>query len=213
MRNPVQLARERHSRRSAFMAARTGQAAALGRLLDRDPRLFGATDESGSTLLHDAAEFGQIQVLELLIGRGYRLDCRNGEGQTPLLVALLADERTAADNLILRGADINAADDGGLTALHVAANRGDGLLVQRLINSGASVHARDASGALAMHEAIKSGRPDAVDVLIRAGGDINARDDLGQTPLDWALAEHDYELADWMRAHGAISHEASPTSC
>mmetsp|Transcript_4646 Transcript_4646/g.9341 ORF Transcript_4646/g.9341 Transcript_4646/m.9341 type:complete len:135 (+) Transcript_4646:1267-1671(+) len=89
-----------------------------------------ARNVDGETLLHFAARWGCMKVLQLVLDRGAEVDARGAEGMTPLHYTLRLDEGrpvhsdAAAELLLARGADINASDEDGRTLLHVAAGWG-----------------------------------------------------------------------------------------
>ncbi len=61
--------------------------------------------EDGYTAMHAAAENGHLEVLRFLVGRGAELSPRVVTGETPLDLAVLADQHQAADFLISIGAE------------------------------------------------------------------------------------------------------------
>jgi ankyrin repeat protein len=50
--------------------------------------------------------------------------------------------------------------------------------------------------------ATAEGQVEVVDLLIAAGTDVNTKDGDGDTPLDWANARRQTEVADLLRKHG-----------
>lgn len=63
----------------------------------------------GSALIHTAAKFGSVEVIELLVAQGADLGARGGyDEQTPLHTAASHDHSEAVRALVGHGADVNA---------------------------------------------------------------------------------------------------------
>ena len=124
-------------------------------------------DREGLTPLGRAALNGRTQIIEYLIGHGAKndpdqllelvvrsgvtdrdiipmlqryganLDHRNGNGQTPLSIAIANGDRVVVKHLIQNGADVNQADGEGKTPLELARNQGDEDIIRMLRRNGA----------------------------------------------------------------------------
>lgn len=70
----------------AHRAAQDGDAAALGRVIDKLEHLLDAKDANGWTPLHEGARGGHEEVVRLLVERGANINERTkeGRGETPL---------------------------------------------------------------------------------------------------------------------------------
>lgn len=77
---------------------------------------------SGLTPLHRAAQLGFVQVCEVLLDYGKRvnIDARTYLSQTPLHLAVLSGHKAVVQLLVRTGTDLNASDYEGNTALHLA---------------------------------------------------------------------------------------------
>ena len=138
-----------------FQATQWGNKAMVDFLIARGADV-NATDDSGGTALHLAAQKGYLSVAETLIQHGANLEARNArmnQGQTPL---------------------------------HRATIYGRPALVALLLAKGADVNARDASGVTALGRAVLSGQSGAMDALLKAGANPDSADDTGQTALSYA---------------------------
>ena len=81
-------------------------------------------DESGSTPLHSAADFGHKEVAELLITKGADVNAKSSDvGWTPLLGAAGKGHKEIVELLIAKGADVNAKNKSGDTPLDLAISR------------------------------------------------------------------------------------------
>ncbi len=103
-------------------------------------------DKNGRTPLHLAAESADGDIVELLLGKGAKVDEKDDEsGFTALHHAARFGNTNAAEVLIARGADINAKDKQGHTPLYVAVNH-DYKVAELLMNKGADSAIRTESG-------------------------------------------------------------------
>ena len=99
-----------------------------------------------NTPLHSAAYYGDLEMVQVLLGYGVDANTKNKIGCTPLNFASLRghnNEPTIARLLIGHGADLNTPDVTGSTPLHRASRRGRMEMVLLLIEHGANVEARD----------------------------------------------------------------------
>lgn len=171
-------------------AVKRGHLSLVRTLLDTHSTLRHATDEEGSTLLHYAAYWGQIEVAELLITRGADVNIRNQkQGVTPLHFAAQNGHLPLVELLIKQGADVNATSLLDTTPLHYAAAYGQRAVAEFLIAQGANVNARTKEGKTPLHAAASTGSRAVVALLIAEGAEVNATSHDGKTPLDVAKSE------------------------
>ncbi|CAD7976547.1 unnamed protein product [Amoebophrya sp. A25] len=91
-------------------------------LLDKGVSM-NCTDYMGRTPLHDAAFYGYIDLVQLLIDRKAEIK-QDDQGRTPLFKAVEAARWDIAKMLIESGCDANVTDKDGCTAYHMAAFKG-----------------------------------------------------------------------------------------
>jgi len=117
-------------------------------------------DRNGTAPIHSLAQWNRkdpAQALALLLDHGARIDIRNQQGMTTLLLAGRYGTSTAPMKALLdRGADINAVDENGNTLLH----------------------------CIAMNT--KPGGPERLAAALAGGCDPKAVNNKGETPLDRA---------------------------
>lgn len=135
------------------------------------------------TLLHGAAERGDLTALEQRISAGDVVDARDSRGQTPLHRAAMVGQLKAAALLLDHGANPNAMAEGEMTPLHIAAMLGHAELAGLLTRRGARSDMRNASGLMPLHLAADA---KVVKVLVESGADVNALTSKGQTPMHTA---------------------------
>ncbi|KAL7942611.1 putative ankyrin repeat protein [Trichoderma barbatum] len=116
------------------------------------------------------------QALPYLLDAGANIHMRNAKGQTPLHMALQADDNwpgpfnwDAAKTLIERGADVNAVDEKGKSCLAYAQHNVD--MINFLIKHGATVAVDSIFGA------IEASNIKVLQALLSGGIDPNTRRD------------------------------------
>ncbi|XP_045457144.1 leucine-rich repeat serine/threonine-protein kinase 1 [Melitaea cinxia] len=108
-------------------------------------------------LLHQAALWDNLELLQELIAGGAEVNARDAHMRSALHAAALAERSRCLPALCTAGADVDARSDhetGGMTALHTAAERGHVENVKALLAAGADLSVLTASGdtALALAE-------------------------------------------------------------
>ena len=77
-------------------------------------------DAEGETILHEAAKYGQIEILKNIYEKQNQLEVRDQNGHTPLHKAVRYGHEDVVKYLISKGADPNAKTSEGSTSLHLA---------------------------------------------------------------------------------------------
>lgn len=170
----------------------------------------------GSELLA-AAEAGQVDRIQDLLGKGAAIESRDQHGRTPLMVATIAGQARAVQLLLDEGSDLfarnihgadafefavlNSRDEvvaillergidlkgRGGQALRMSARAGGTRTAKVLLEHGVHVDARDSSYATPLMHAVTSRQREMVAFLIERGADVNAVDRSGSTPLSLSL--------------------------
>lgn len=159
---------------------------------------------SCGTILHLAAEHGQVSVINFLLRQGAKLDLRDCLGRTALHKASEMGHTSAVAALVRAGADIYATDQSSKTPqhlaaqnchentvrtlvleerrsfkkkttfLHMAAVDDDSVLAEILLRNGASVDTRDGQRKTALFHAISQGNEKTAAVLLQAGAQVDS---------------------------------------
>jgi ankyrin repeat protein len=160
-----------------------------------------ASRKTESSVLAEAADANDTETIRYLIDKGADIDARNGDGDTPLLLAASYGNVEMVKLLLAKGADVNAVDApeairvkngpialGNFTPLLYAAAYGGYDTVKILLDAGAKVNAQDVRGMTPLMLAIGTDRPDVsvVRLLLERGADANVKSKAGETAADWA---------------------------
>ncbi|KAK2701221.1 hypothetical protein QYM36_020113 [Artemia franciscana] len=119
-------------------------------------------------ILHVAVSSGKANLCLILIAYGAKVDKINGNGETPLVTAILANNSDTVYYLLESGADPNCAQ-----CLHHAVSEGKQNLCQLLISYGAKVDALNAHNTTPLFQAIQQNDLDIVKYLLESGADPN----------------------------------------
>ena len=194
-----------------IIAARTGQADMVRKLLARGARLKVRTDAllglrepvyfedvrttferaRASVIVQEVLQSGggtfeeespaDMQAMELLESTEDLL-CE----ASPMLTAAVCGHLEVVDVLLRAGADADATDWSETPPIVGAASQGHVHIVERLIRAGASIDA--GTGFTALEEAVVKGHERVVACLIACGADVNRRNEDGGTVLMIAAA-------------------------
>jgi ankyrin repeat protein len=130
----------------------------------------------GTTALHWAAHWGDLQTAQLLIAAGAKVDAVNRLGVMPLSLACVNGDAVMVDALVKGGANTKAALPTGETVLMTCARSGNAAAVTTLLTHGADANAHETErGQNALMWAAAENHPDVVRALIEHGADVNAR--------------------------------------
>ncbi|TWI60418.1 hypothetical protein IP91_05113 [Pseudoduganella lurida] len=150
--------------RRVFQAARAGNAAELGPLLDQG---FPANlrNEKGDSLLMLASYHGQEDATRVLLEHGADPELQNDAGQSPLMGAAFKGNLAIAKLLLEHGAQPDGPGPDGKTPLRFAVMFNRVEIAQLLLDRGANPAALDSSGSPMIEVARTMGAMDAVALL------------------------------------------------
>ena len=154
------------------------------------------------TALHLAAEFGQTDILRLLLtqeSRGLDVNTQALNAQKTALFPAARLGRTQVTELLLAaGADPNLSDSGPTRPLNFAILFERIPIVELLLNAGANPNWQNASGRAALHYIALIGNARIAELLLAAGADPTLVDDNGQTAAQFARERGLYQIAQIM---------------
>ena len=127
-------------------------------------------DESGETLLMDAASRNQNESVQILLNAGAEIEAHTkANGNSVLIFAAIEGHTNIVQMLLERNADIDARNNNGENALMLAAARGRPDVVRLLLERGANISVKDKCENTALHNAEKHGGPEVTQLLRSAG--------------------------------------------
>ena len=172
-------------RRTALMlAALLGYVEIVGRLLDYPGVEIDLQDVNGMTALYLAAKYDHVQIVELLLRSGARVDIGDYRvGRTALRVAAERDHEEIVRLLQKSGARIDLKDSSGGTAMLHAVRQGAEKALNEMIDAGGNLKEVDENGQSLLHSASEKNRANITRTLIDKGLDPNIRDKSERTPL------------------------------
>uniref|UniRef100_A0A8C5U563 Death associated protein kinase 1 n=1 Tax=Malurus cyaneus samueli TaxID=2593467 RepID=A0A8C5U563_9PASS len=174
----------------------------LGSLTNYD---VNQPNKHGTPPLLIAAGCGNIQMLQLLLKRGSRIDVQDKavyvmgigsnpdfqdkEEETPLHCAAWHGYYSVAKALCEAGCNVNIKNKEGETPLLTASARGYHDIVECLAEHRADLHATDKDGHIALHLAVRRCQIEVVKTLISQGCFVDFQDRHGNTPLHVACKD------------------------
>jgi ankyrin repeat protein len=128
----------------------------------------------GTTALHVAAQFGNLEIMDCLIKAGANVNMKIFDDATPLFCAVNRHKTEAVICLIENGADVNLCVGGPLrrSVLHVAAEKGYERITKYLIKAGANLKAQNSYDATPLFCAVAKCRGTAIP-LMENGANVN----------------------------------------
>jgi len=155
--------------------------------------------------------------VKALVEAGANTDAIDGDGRTPLHLALIATGNERENEakltvlkdivhyLVASGASTNCLDVSGVSPLHVAAEIGDDELVQCLVEEGgAFVGITDCENETALFYAVRGQHQVVVEQLVRHYKiDINWKNDDGESAIEVMREIRDEKMVGVLSALGA----------
>jgi ankyrin repeat protein len=204
------------SGRTALMiAAGGGHATEIAQLLvekGADARFTS----NGYTVLMEAAEQGDRELVDLLLKHGANVKSTNRLGWTALHNGAMNGNTGIVADLIAAGANANAKENfHGTIPLHWAAASGNREVVKLLLAHGADPNVKETfTGATPLIWAAASGRSpvSAIKFLVDHGADRNATDINGLSAQDWALRHRTRRELVFLGGKGAAGEDKPPNN-
>jgi ankyrin repeat protein len=130
--------------------------------------IIDAINNKGMTSLHFAVYSGNLDVVQLLIENGAKVEMKSyREYTTPLHIACQRNFKDIAKLLIENGADVNAGNILKRTPLHMAAENGRVDLGELLIRANVNVNSMDHHGWTPLHVAEYFGHRNFQELLVQ----------------------------------------------
>lgn len=168
-----------------------------------DVLLEAKPDLSKTTLLREAEEKGNQDIVKKLIKAGVNIEIPLQGGVLPIIKAIKEGDVNKVRLLIGAGAEVDFKDEYGHTLLMYAADNGNSAIVSMLIDQGDRVDSRDKEGWTALMHAAEQGNYKAVEVLIDNGAYVNAKSDDGNSVLYYAQNSNSQRTVRVLKRLGA----------
>lgn len=159
----------------------------------------------GKTPLHEAAQFAQYEVIELLLRYNAQVNAIKRADWTPLMLACTKTGENAlkiVKLLLEHGALPDLRNKDGWTALHLACREGDLNIVSVLLNdSERNLLVKTKNGRTVLHIAALHGHYEVVKMLLKFV-DPNVTDNCGNKPLHEATFNRNNEIIEVLLLNG-----------
>ncbi|XP_022809867.1 serine/threonine-protein phosphatase 6 regulatory ankyrin repeat subunit A-like [Stylophora pistillata] len=175
-----------------------GQSETVRYLLENgaDPFVKGSYSRN---LLHVASYGGQVAIIDEMIKQGLDVNSKDGNGDTPLILAAAYGREKAVKYLLQGGADPSIKGCYGRTALHAG---NDVAIIEILLSSGVHIDTKDADGNTPLIMAAANANVDAVNYLLTKGADQDVKGRLGRNTLHAAAQGGDVVIVETMLSRG-----------
>lgn len=181
-----------------FTAIKRDDAATVTQLIRRgfDPNTLDPTGNHGLILALQASSLNAVTAL--LKSPEIKVEVRNAQDESPLMLAAFQGLTTICKKLIDADADVNKP---GWTPLHYAAAKGHRDIMNLLLENNAYIDAEAPNGTTPLMMAAEYGTPDAVKLLLDAGADAQLKNALGMTALAFAIRAERPDAIKQLSAH------------
>ncbi|KAF7539120.1 hypothetical protein G7Z17_g12488 [Cylindrodendrum hubeiense] len=156
-----------------------------------------------ATAFCQAALRGDVRQMSGFLAQGGNMNGRDGDGNTPLTCAILADKEEAVMFLLTSGANVSSRDGSKLPPVFLAASVGSIDAVRLLISKGADIHQKSWSGQPFFIDVVSSENLKGIQVLLENGANANASNISGRPIITQAVKKGNVELATLLLRHGA----------
>jgi uncharacterized protein len=214
------------STNNLFEAIRTGDLAAVRSLLDSNPSLASAKNDSGVSSVLMSIYTGRREIRDLLLARGATLDLHDAaavgnlnrvkqlveenpslsqslspDGFPVVALAAVFGHLDVTRYLAEHGADLNASatNGSGYNALTGAVASGHTQIVQWLLENGANPNYRYGPGYSPLLTAAANGHLEILKLLLANGADLNATSSDGKSALTLATERNHSPVADYLK--------------
>ncbi|KQR62540.1 ankyrin repeat domain-containing protein [Acidovorax sp. Leaf160] len=150
-----------------------------------DPNTRDPKGQVGLTL---ALREGSMKAFDALMkAPGIKVEARNAQDESPLMMAAIKGNLPAARALIAKDADVNKT---GWAPLHYAAScttDDAAAMTNLLLENHAYIDAGSPNGTTPLMMAVRYGAADVARVLLKEGADVTIKNQLGMTAHDFAV--------------------------
>lgn len=144
--------------------------------------------DGNTILLYALKEKVRDAIIAVLLQNGADVNARDTKNQTPLMLALMANNLDWVNLLLDNFADISSKTPNGKTMLSFALeNNVSTEILQALLAKGANVNMTDDDGTVVALKAMSLGRFDVVQLFLQNGADVNLKNQNNENLLTYVL--------------------------
>jgi ankyrin repeat protein len=147
-------------------------------------RIFTSDDDGHSPLHIAVLDDVAPGIIKTIIDQGGRVSAIDGEGRTPLRLAMDLGKWEQAKLLADAGSDVFSTAGDGKTPAGIALSRGRTAVTA--LFSGRAIGAKDPRGNTILHYAAQTGSPDLISLLIGLGANKSVKNISSESPGDIA---------------------------
>ena len=177
--------RPEDQKNALHIASECGHKGVVSLLLDNEAVVDSRVGSTKDTALILACQHGQVDIAEMLLGKGADVNLTNCYGNSALHESARHGDTDLTRLLISEGSIVNTSNNKGSTPLHMFSysDAKTTAVASILLDAGAAIDARDARGMTPMLAAVMSGKIDYVLFFEDEGADMTAIDAEGYDAL------------------------------
>ena len=134
-------------------------------LLRNGAEVNGKEDTEKRVPLHEAALYGDIHIIKLLVEHDADINAQDIGGNTPLHLAISNGEINGTEILVKMGANIATVNKQGQTPLHMASFHNQIEIVAFLLKQHAIINTKDNKGQTPLDIAVSQGNQEIIKLL------------------------------------------------
>ena len=155
-------------------------------------------DHNGWTPLHWAADFGHVEIAQLIMSHVDEKNPADRDASTPLHAAAQNGHIKVVQLIMLCVHKKNPANKYGRTPLYWAAREGHAEVVQHILQNVEDKNPTNKDGQTPMHAAAFMGHVKVVKLILQTVEDKSPTDKHGNTPLHWAAGNGHVEVVKFI---------------
>lgn len=169
-----------------------------------DPNAKDTSFLKGTALTTASTNYsGNVDIVQALVEAGADLEGQNGEGETPLTLAVMGSHADLIRYLVKVGANLESSSFHETTPLMSAVLLSNPETVRVLIALGANVNARASANLTALffasgNSVAGNANLEIVKMLVEAGADVSVKTANGKTAQDTAATDNLRDIAEYL---------------
>lgn len=168
-----------------------------------DPNLNAVNRARDMSVLANAIEGGNREIVGILLAAGAGVNVRNNGGRTGLMFLTDRAGVELVRDLIAAGAKVNARDNFGNDAFMQAIDSSSAAVLKELVTAGARVDATNQDGETALFFAARGDDPEVVTLVLSLGAQLEVRNEEDETPLLSMASNGSFEIFKVLIERGA----------